>query len=160
MKFSKSIFGIVLIFLIMGFLNCGKKIDLEAEGQSMKNLILRTAIAIQEQNWGDLQDLITDDWTFFTNRGDSWNLNEMRDYFKAHISDYNMKISEMQTHISSYGDMGWATFREQGEMLFQGKPVHTNALLTAVFIMHQDGWKMVHLHRSAPLPPQARAESE
>ena len=77
----------------------------------------------------------------------------MRDFFAQHIKDHTINLSNKKIEISESGDLAWVTFDENTSLTFDGNPANINAIFTAIFKKQNGEWKMVHLHRSAEMPP-------
>ena len=123
------------------------------EQEKIRALLDKVAHAIDEQNWEIMSQLCSDDWEHFTHFGDRWDLETMKIFFQAHISDHIMEFSDIVVQISGDGRMAWAKFNEQSEYKIDGNPIKENAIFTAIFKKENTDWQMVLFHRSAPPPP-------
>lgn len=151
---TKRLLTLLMVLPILITINgCAKPVDVEAEKENIGATIEKTAGAIQNQDWEALKGLISDDWEHFSHIGERWDLDAMKNFFQAHISDHKIEFSDIETHISGDGTMAWAKFNEHAEYRFDGNPVKENAIFTAIFEKKNSDWVMVQLHRSAPQPP-------
>lgn len=128
-------------------------VDVAAEQASIRDRLDQGFQAVQNQDWETLSGLISDDWVIFTHLGAKWNLDEMQEFFGAHIADHRITISDMSIRVSGDGRLAWARFDEETQYTFDGNPIQEKAVFTAVFEKTDAEWKMVHLHRSAQPPP-------
>jgi ketosteroid isomerase-like protein len=136
--------------LMAGCADSGEK---SSEKENVHGVITQTFFAIQSQDWETMRRLISEDWLLFTDAGSKWNLQEMQRFFKDHMSDHRIGLSNITIQVSKDGTMAWAKFDEETEYKFDGSPVKEKAIFTAVLEKRNDAWIMVHLHRSTPHQP-------
>ncbi len=146
-NFLAIMIGLGISSAIIG---CAEMVDIEAEKASVRGVIDKSFEAVANQDWETLSGLIAEDWEFFTHIGTRWNLEGLGEFFKDHVSDHKIELSDVEIRVSGDGKMAWAKFNEATEYMFDGQPVKENAIFTAVFEKRNSDWVGVQLHRSAP----------
>ncbi len=154
--------GLLVLVTILGtfslVVGCADRADMSGEKEAVHAVITQSFFAVQNQDWETLRRLISEDWVHFTDVGSKWNLQEMQRFFKDHISDHRIGLSNITIQVSKDGSMAWAKFDEETEYKFDGSQMQQKAIFTAVFEKRNATWIMVHLHRSTPhLPSNATA---
>jgi ketosteroid isomerase-like protein len=158
MKTKMFLVLVLLLCALSLVIGCAEGVDVGAEKENIRAMITEGFDAVANQDWETLSGLISEDWVFFTHLGTKWNLEEMQGWFKDHISDHRISISNVSIEVSMDGSMAWAKFDEDTEFKFDGNPGQGNAIFTAIFEKGSAGWKMVHLHRTATAPPAQSSE--
>jgi len=151
----KSYLPAIMVVLILILIGCGerKTVDVEAEKAKIDSSLTASFSAVEQQDWETLSKYVSDDWIHYTHLGTKWSMDEMRDFFAQHIKDHTINLSNKKIEISESGDLAWVTFDENTSLTFDGNPANINAIFTAIFKKQNGEWKMVHLHRSAEMPP-------
>lgn len=149
--------GLLVLVAVLGIFSlvvgCTDRADMSGEKEAVHGVITQSFFAIQNQDWETMRRLISEDWLLFTDEGAKWNLQEMQRFFKDHISDHRIGLSNMTIQVSKDGSMAWAKFDEDTEYKFDGGQMQQKAIFTAVFEKRNATWIMVHLHRSTPHIP-------
>lgn len=149
--------GLLVLVAVLGIFSlvvgCTDRADMSGEKEAVHGVITQSFFAIQNQDWETMRRLISEDWLLFTDEGAKWNLQEMQRFFKDHISDHRIGLSNMTIQVSKDGSMAWAKFDEDTEYKFDGGQMQQKAIFTAVFEKRNAIWIMVHLHRSTPHIP-------
>ena len=135
----------------MGILSlnaCGQRVDTAAEEASIREVITQHFAAFESQDWEALGSLTSDDWIIVTHLGTALDRAAVQEFFEASITDHSITISNIDVTVSGDGSMAWAKFDESTQYNFDGAPVDEHALFTAILEKGDDGWKLVHVHRT------------
>ncbi|MFQ5799044.1 MAG: nuclear transport factor 2 family protein [Bacteroidota bacterium] len=151
MKIKNFLVVIVGLGISAAIIGCAEMVDIEAEKASVRAVIDKSFEAIANQDWETLSGLTAEDWELVTRTGGRWNLEAVGEFFKDHISDHKIELSDVEVRVSGDGKMAWARFNEATEYIFDGQPVRENAIFTAVFEKKNSDWVGAQLHRSVPL---------
>ncbi len=132
---------------------CAERVDTAAEEAKVRTLIEKTFDAVQNQDWETFAGNISEDWELFTDSGERWDLEAIQQFFKDHISDHEIELSDIEVRVSGDGKMAWAKFDESTQYEFDEQPVSQSAVFTSVFEKTNTSWLCVQLHRSVSTSP-------
>ncbi len=124
-----------------------------SDQEVIQDLIAKCAQALQNQDWEKLESVCASDWIHISHMGDRWDMAAVKSFFEKHITNHTIEFANVDVHVSDDGSMAWATFNEQTEYEFDGKPVKQKAVFTAIFEEEEGDWAMKVLHRTTAPPP-------
>lgn len=114
--------------------------------------------ALEKQDWETFASLCTSDWVHLNHMGMRWNMEEVKGFFTAHMTNHSIEISNISIQVSGDASMASATFDEKTQYKFDGNPVSESAIFTAVFVKEGDAWKMKLMQRTLVQPPPEMSE--
>ncbi len=116
--------------------------------------------AYAKQDWETVSSLCTSDWKIVLHNGARLTLEDMKQFFTAHITEHSIAISNIKVHVSGDATMAWATYDEATSYKFDGKPVAEKAVFTSIFVKEGEDWKMTAQQRTLVQPPPEMTEKK
>ena len=150
---------IVLVILISGC-ETYEKVDVEAEKADIQAVIEKAFEGAENQDWETFRGYSSGDWELFSHTGERWTIEDVEKFFKDHISDHQIELSDIRIQVSGDGKMAWAKHNEHTEYMFDGNPVKEDAIFTQVLEKINSDWIIIHSHRSAAPPPSEEMEED
>ncbi len=116
--------------------------------------------AYEKQDWETISSLCTNDWMMVLHNGARMTMDDMKQFFTAHITEHSIALSNIKVHVSGDATMAWATFDEETSYKFDGNPVSEKAVFTAIFEKEGEDWKIKTQQRTLVQPPPEMTEKK
>lgn len=116
--------------------------------------------AFAKQDWEAVTSLVASDFTIALHNGARMTVDELNQFFAAHVTEHSIALSNIQIEVSGDATMAYATYNEETSYMFDGNPVSEKAVFTSIFVKEGDDWKMKTQQRTIVQPPPAMTEKQ
>ena len=145
-----------LVLLTIAACARGPQVDIKAETAAIQNLLDEYAKSVESENMGLYAMLVVHDTTMinFGSFGKpivGWDaLKKVMEGQNELLSDTKITVSNLKIYVSGDGKMGWARCLWTLKARMAENPVELPIRCTWVFAKGENGWKIVHFHKSLP----------
>jgi len=145
-----------LVLLVLTACARGPQVDTKAETAAINTLLNEYVKSVETENMGSYAMLVVHDTTMvnFGSFGKpimGWDaLKKVMEGQNELLSDTKITVSDLKIQISGDGKMAWARCLWTLKARMAENPVELPIRCTLLFGKGEDGWKIIHFHKSLP----------